>query len=304
MMKRMVQAVVGIMLTSTVAAWAADKGAAWAPASPWSLRLGASYREFKDVDFKGTAFRNFGTQDNAVGPYGVQNVTTIPGASVGTPVLLDYIGGGDFSGSTKSGDGWAPVLGFGWDFAQMDAIRIGLVGNLQYYSFEVKTDGAASYQQFRHLVLGAGALSPAMAQIDPPVAGTTFAAESKLEMDIWVLDLGLQASADVSRFTFNVAAGPTVTFTDADSSQAQNAAWGAQAAGLLPAGGFASENSESDSGATLGVYGAVGVTVRINKNWAVGAEYRYDYVSDEAGPDSAKLDLSGSSAQVKVIFNF
>ncbi|OGV76432.1 MAG: hypothetical protein A3K18_12760 [Lentisphaerae bacterium RIFOXYA12_64_32] len=303
-------------------------GVAWAGDGPWTLRLGASYRDFDDVDFKGVDFRNLGTALNPAGPYGVQDVTTVPGNVVGTAVILDYLRWNGSSAGVDRDDKWAPVIGFGYDLRQAGKLRLALVGNFQYYHLETGTYASGnavvhdgfSLEQYQHYVVDApGTLIPGLA-VGGVTPGTIFAVRNQFEMDLYVLDLGLEARTTMDRFNFTFALGPTLTITDAESSQRQQASWLAQGPGIStpgpvlpcppqplpqPAGGsYAREESESDTDFLLGAYVALGVTVKVSTSWFVGLEYRYDHVSGDAGTRQAELDLCGSSGILRLAYRF
>jgi len=122
-------------------------------------------------------------------------------------------------------------------------------------------------------------------------------------MDLYVLDFGLEGRLAVKSFNFTFALGPSLTIANAELSQSQQASWIAQGPGL-PAGGYSQNSNESSLKFLPGAYAAVGVTYDFSKSWALGLEYRYDYVIDNAGTDHAKLDLSGSSAILSLTYRF
>ncbi|OGV79555.1 MAG: hypothetical protein A3K19_02685 [Lentisphaerae bacterium RIFOXYB12_FULL_65_16] len=295
-------------------------GVAWAGESPWTLRLGVSYRDFDDVDFKGGEFRNWGTQNNTVGPYGVQNATTAPGLSFPdpSPVILDYVRSSGSSEEVDNSDKFAPIIGFRYDLTPECKLGLGVVGNLQYYRLDIGAGtmsgtavapGGFSVEQYQHWPIDAspGTLTPGAPLVGPAMPGTTFSARNQLDMDLYVLDIGLDVRATVDRVNFTLAAGPTLTIADAESSQKQQASWEEQGGSPgvgLPAGSYTDKSSDSDTDFLLGAYAALGVTLDVTTSWSVGVEYRYDYVSEDAGTRQAELDLSGSSGILRVGYRF
>jgi opacity protein-like surface antigen len=300
---------------------AMQAGVTWAGESPWALRLGVSYRDFDDIEFEGGGFRNLGTAANPTGPYGVQNVTTVVGNPLNAPVILDYVSASASSNGLDSSDKWGPIIGFGYDLTPQCKRGLGLVlvGNFQYYHLDVDSNasgtvgapGGATVRQYQHWWVDTSVpadfipdrLTPGVLLVGPALPGTTFAFRNEFEMDLYVLDLGLQARATVDPVSFTLALGPSLTIADAESSQHQQASWLAQGPGL-PAGGYARKTSESELDFLWGVYAALGVTVDISDSWSLGLEYRYDYVSEDAGTDQAKLDLSGSSGILRLAYRF
>jgi opacity protein-like surface antigen len=303
-MKTWVQALTGVALV-------VQAGVAGAGESAWSLRLGASYRDFDDMSFEASGLRNW-ERSNSAGPYGVQNITTAPGNPILAPVILDSVRWDGGSSSIDSSDKWSPVLGFRYDLTRPCWARLALVGNAQYY--RLGTDAGASgsavspngfdVQQHQYFVTDTqGTLTPGAVLVGGPMPGTGFSARNQFDMDLYVLDIGLEARATVSRVNFSLAVGPTLTIADAESSQMEQATWASQGPGLA-AGGYSQDRSDSATDALLGVYGALGVSVDITPSWAIGLEYRYDYVGDDAGTDQAEMDLSGSSGILSVTYRF
>lgn len=315
-------------------------GVAWAGESPWTLRLGASYRDFDDVDFESVAFRNWGQSGVPDGPYGVQNATTAPGLMGGA--VLDYVRYNGGSEGVDSGDKWAPSIGFRYDLtpACERGTTLALVGNLQYYRLDFGASasgtqaapGGFSHELHHHPIaydpstplltptpwaLPGSALlpSPPGPYLGTAIPGTTFSIRNQFEMDLYVLDIGLEARATMDRVNLTVALGPSLTIADAESSQTQQAAWQAQAPANAPPPGFteipgvpadsyAEESSDSDTDFLLGAYAALGVNVDLSDSWSVGLECRYDYVDRDAGTDQAELDLSGASGIVRLAYKF
>jgi hypothetical protein len=305
---------VGVILGQVLTVSAAD--------GAMRLRLGASYRVFDDVDFGQVAFANWGTQSNPTGPYGVQGVTNLVGAPVGTPVTLDYM---RFNGSdvgVESDSAWAPVLGLSWDVLEEDDWTWSVVSNLQAYGVDAgdtaQGDNAAGgngfdLERYRHWVLAGGVVSPGLAVPGPGAGGTAFAVRSEFELDLMVLDLGLEARKRYRNFEFTTAAGPTLNYSYCDTSQREMVSWAAQAGGLVPAGAYMVMHEESDRDLNVGVYGSLGLNVRMGGGVSTGSrccpvtlglECRYDYVPDDVGTDLAEIDLSGFSGQVRLVFEF
>jgi opacity protein-like surface antigen len=287
-------------------------GAAWAGQSPWTLRLGMSYREFDDVSFSDSVFRNWG-QANGAGPWGVQNILTAPGNPIGDPVILDEVMGGGGSQEMDNDSRFAPILGLRYDLYQTGRIQLAVVGNFQY--FRIGADGDASGSasapgdftdnQYQHYVLDlAGTLTPGAPLIGPALPGTAFAVHNQFDMDLYVLDIGLEARTELGCFV-NVflALGPTLTFADADSSQSQEASWQAQGPGL-PAGSYEQESGDSSSDFLLGAYAALGLSFDLTESWSLAMECRYDYVHGDAGTDQAEVDLSGYGGAVFLQYRF
>jgi opacity protein-like surface antigen len=297
---------------------AVQAGVAWAEDSPWTLRLGASYRDFDDMEFKRGDFRNWGQSD--VAPFGVQNVTTVVGNPLNAPVILDYVRADGGSDGLDSSDKWAPIIGIEYDLTpQCDLFGLSLVGNFQYYRFDARSSGAGAVgapgpftvQQYQHWWVDTDAppdtipdtLTPGVLLLGPSLPGTTFAVRSTFDMQLYVLDFGLQARVKGGPAKLTLALGPTLTIADADSKQSQQASWLAQGPGL-PAGTYARKASDSEVDFLPGAYAALGVSVDVSTSWSIGVECRYDYVDGDAGTDQVKMDLSSFSGVVRLAYQF
>lgn len=299
-------------------ALAAQAGAACAGDSPWALRLGVSYRDFDDMKIKGANVRNWGQPNDA--PYGVQNVSKVVGNPLNAPVILDYVSGHGGSDRLDNSDKWAPVIGFAYELTPPDkTLGISLVGNFQYYCFDTGSSAAGStaspgtftVTQYQHWWVDTSTppdfipdtLTPGVLLTGPPLLGTTFSVRSRFEMDLYVLDLGVQARATLKPVNVTLALGPTISMASAESSQTQRASWRAQGPGL-PAGTHASKASDSKLELLPGAYGAIGVTCDLAESWNIGMECRYDYVHGDAGTSQVEMDLSGFSGIVRLAYQF
>jgi opacity protein-like surface antigen len=314
-MKTWLKTVVGLTV-------AMQAGVAWAGESPWTLRLGLSYRDFDDVAFQNVDFRNGGRNNIVGGPAGVQNVTTLPGSMTDVSVVLDEVRWNGGSEGVDGSDKFAPVIGFGYDLMQSGRIRLALVGNFQYYRLRMEGSSASGatgapgsftlkpYQHWWWDLDNSGTgetLSAGQPYTGTPFTTTSFSVRNRFDMDVYVLDLGLEARATVSRLNVILALGPTLTIADAESSQRQSASWDAQ--GLpespsVPAGSYSQGSSESNTDVLPGAYVALGLSVDLSAAWSIALQYRYDYVSGDAGTSQAELDLSGSSGILSVSYRF
>ena len=306
-------------LNSMIAvAVAVQAGVAWAGDSPWRLRLGASYRDFDDIEIENVKFGNWGQSNRA--PFGLQNVTTVVGNPLNAPVILDYVRVTGGSNGFDSSDKWGPILGFEYaPVADNSWFGLSMVGNFQYYSFDASSSAAGAVgspgpfevEQYQHWWVDTNkspdyvpdTLTPGVLLADGQLLGTSFAMRSKFDLDLYVLDLGLQARATIKRINVTLALGPTLSIVDAESSQTQQASWLAQGPGL-PAGSSNQKTSDSELDFLFGAYGALGVNLDITKSWSIGVECRYDYVHGDAGTDQVKMDLSSFSGIARLAYQF
>lgn len=300
-MNKLTKALVGVLLAQAVAATVAAEG--------MSLRLGVSYRDFDAAEFNAVSFRGWGTQANAVGPYGVQDVVAVPGAPLGTPFTMDYVRMNDATTSFGSRDSMSPVLGFENDLGIHAGLALSLIGNVQMYLLDSRSGysgtsaapGGFAFEQWRHFVVTPGGdLSPGAFLVTAP--GTTFSARNAFDMDLYVLDLGLSARTTGSVLSFTLAAGPTLNITRTLTSQRSMVSWPAQ--GLLAAGTRTETAEDSSKKVLLGLYAAFGLAYDLSEQWSVAGEFRYDYVDRDAGTSQADMDLSSGSGQITLRYRF
>jgi len=297
----------------------------------WRLKLGVSQRNFGAVDYDRVEFRNFGGQTRpAGGPYGVQNVAN-PGAVAGgdglpgLPVALDYVSWPGGRDSVAGADQYAPVIGFATDLGQYNNWSFDLVGNLQLYhvtdsyraSGTITSPGGFATAQYTHLLFDIDGdaddgdlgdvdviILPAAAGPEAnPAAGTIFGIRNLFDMDLLVLDLGLQARTAVRNVTLRLAAGPSLNLAVVRTEQQTMVKWLAQPP-AIDADTYRDNVHDSDTDVLLGVYVAAGAGINITETCSIGVELRYDQVAGNAGTDQASLDLDGVSAQLKVVFQF
>jgi hypothetical protein len=309
-----VKSIAALVLGTTLAALAAEQDGQ----GGWTLRLGASYREFYDVRFDPVNFVNWGNATVGGVPYGVQDVTAL-NVAFPTPVPLDYVRWNGGYKDLGSGDSWAPVVGVGKDFVTRDRFRLGFVGNLQYYSpaASFSEDGtmavpgrafsAAQYTQIavnvpNQMILPGGAPNAV------PTAGTDtrFWMRNRFSADLFVLDAGLEAKVEpVKCLNLVLAGGPSLNLADVHTLQDYQASWTQPAGvGAYPVGPYHRKRSESDFDVVAGLYGAVGLMVALDEKWSLAALYRYDYVPEGIGTDQAEVSLNGPSGQLMLIYRF
>ena len=293
---------------ATMAAEQADQGG-------WTLRLGASYRQFYDVRFDPVNFVNWGNQSIGGAAFGLQDLTAI-NVLFPTAIPLDYVRwNGGYQG-LGSGDGWAPIVGVGRDFLKRDRFSLGVVSNLQYYSPDAgfSQDGtmaapgtAFSASQFNQIAIPALPILPAgaPANVGGAIQGDTrFWMRNRFSADLWVLDAGLEAKVKTAKcLNLLLAGGPTLNLANVDTLQDYSASW-LGVVNAFAAGTYHQKRSERDFDAVPGLYGAVGLNVALNEKWSLAALYRYDYVPEGIGTDQAELSLNGASGQLLLLYAF
>lgn len=284
--------------------------------SPWRLSLGISYRHFGHVEANTLSLRNgslplFPAGDPNAGPLGVQGYTPAMFSSLALPGQFFTaneavaIGASD---DADTGSSFAPVLGVERRLSMDDNRVISLVGNLQYH--HVQSSGSSTPDvagsQYFYDNLSETFLTVSGATFPDPVPGSlnTASVRSALDMDLFQFDLGLKVATNNANGNFDwyAAAGPTLAIANSDSSLTESASWTNAASGLPES--YSQRHSDCGMDVAIGVYGALGVEYRLNKNWSLGLEGRYDHAFEKIGTDLAKLDLSGPSLMLKAIYAF
>ncbi|OGV62859.1 MAG: hypothetical protein A3K19_26125 [Lentisphaerae bacterium RIFOXYB12_FULL_65_16] len=276
----------------------------------WRLSLGASYRCFDDVEFHNFAFRNYGNTDPANGPLGVQGYTDASFSGL-IPVVFnsDHM---SFTGANEdlddTADSLAPVIGIEKALWVRDALTLSVVSNLQYYQLDAGgTDTgslAAAWYQHMWLPGGAGIIpAPVSGPFDGLSSDSSASVKNDMDMDLFVLDLGAKASVSVCEwFGFYGAVGPTLNFSDLETSQTESAQWN-KATGP-GTDSYSVKHTDDDQSITLGGYAAVGLQFAVTDSVGIAAEYRYDIATDDVSTSQASVDLDGSSAQLKLTIRF
>ena len=262
------------------------------------------------MGFKGANLANFGNQDATLGPLGLQGYTNTNTGGFTGALTVDharYTGGdAEIDGADKVGVAAVAVRPLGlWE-----GVRINLMLGAQLFRTDLDDIAAAAdFETFNynHVVLG-GVFSDPQALV-PPVApnpglqaGTSVWVRNDFDMNLLVLDLGLQAACNLQRASCYVAAGPSLTLADVNTARTESATW--NTFGLPNPGAYTREQSEDDLDLLIGGYVAVGAGFELGERLGLVAEARYDLVHDEAGTSQANLDLDGASGQIRITYEF
>jgi len=276
------------------------------------VSLGATYRRFGNVDFRGLTLRNYGVTDKANGPLGLQGYTdaTFPAAYAGTPSVDHAAVQGDTE-APDSASCYGTVVSAEKNVYGSDSLVLRLVANLQYFKVDAgrtdtgsgATPGRFTMYTNRHNVL-AGLIQAPWARLPAASAGTTVSVRNDLVADLYVLDLGLKAvCCPDAALTFYAAAGPTLTIVDVETFQRESAAWAAVPL-TNDTGSYRLSHRDDDTDVVLGAYAAAGAEYRFGERLAVAAEFRYDATAGDPGTDHADMDLDGAGGQVKLTCDF
>ena len=280
-----------------------------ADAEGWQVTLGGSYRSFDAVDFNAFNFRNYGNLDGSLGrPLGAQNYSTATFAVVAPgPFSADHI---RYLGGSENIDGaLAPVIGFEKVIGAQNALSFSWVANGQYYQLGETMSDEQSFtvQNYQHMAPFLNVIVPA--PIAGPFAGfsagTAASVRNQFDLDLLVLDLGAKADCTLGkRFGMYGAVGPTLNFSDMKTSQQEAATWNPIPLVAADTGSYQQTHNDDRQAVTVGGYVALGVQFQLTKTLELAVEYRYDAATNDVSTDLASVDLTGSSAQLKLSFQF
>ncbi len=281
------------------------------------LTLGLVYRNFDDVKFNKFALSNHGNEATPGGPFGVQGYTTT--ISSNSVVFADYI---HYLGGEDDSDKWAPSIGFEMPIGEDNMLDF--VFNFSFFSIQSgekdtgnrTNNGNFSAQNFSHLVIGpitqppsnrvVVPMNPATQTLNPNFnPGTNATVENDFDLEMYMFDFGLKGSIHMDALSLCLAAGPTLTISDAHSVQKALVTYSSAPADDPSYTGVSSQRkSDSDTDFILGLYGAIDLQFQFNDSLALAVGYRYDFASDEAGTKQAEQDLETHGARIRLIVSF
>lgn len=284
----------------------------------WKLSLGASYRNFDDIDFKSFNFRNFDNVDTASGPFGIQNLAPIEPTLPDGQITLDTVRFIGTSADVDFSDSLSPIVigleavfDLGLRPEVENTFSISIVSNLQYFNVEVSESeqgnstnaGQFEGRQFNYQVLGGVLVLPPINLDNPTIglaSGTTTTVINEFDMELYVLDLGVKPSFTTDRLSSGVAVGVAINFVDISTSQTEQGAFT-----IIPSGEYNLTRKNSESDILLGAYAAFSLEVGITEHIGLAFEYRYDWVDDDdAGTSQVDADLKGQSGLIRAVYRF
>jgi hypothetical protein len=287
-----------------------------AAAQNWQLGIGVSYRDFDDVDFdaiRKLQVRNLRLLLDADEAMEYSDAL-IEDIQAGWVQIVDVdsfaIGYRGSSESIDSSDSFAPVISAETPLWAEENLTLNFVANLQWYNVDVSNSArfgvAADAREYQYWVQnGVLAPRPTFPQRDGAPYGdvmVTGRASSSFEMDLYEVDLGLKLLYSIQNYLdCFVAAGPTLSIVDMESSVRETVYWSAPGdSGMLAR----QRNSDSDTDFIFGGYVSAGGEYWFNEQYGVSLEARYDATLDDAELDGASVDLDGFSGQAKFMMRF
>ena len=305
-----------------------------ASADDWKLGLGISYRKFDDIEFKSRVIRRsqfptsnytnfFVDEGDATGQtydimdVGSQGQGVLNLGAPFDPVAVIAADSATWQGGDESESEPGFVLSAEKRLWSDERFSLSLDLSLSYFNLSTSVGasagpgGAAGFsvssddfyqsigapQPLVDATRTAVTTAPAVVGAAAALRDAQISLRSTLDMDMLVLGVGLKAGVEFKRVSLCMAAGPALSIADVETSYRQR----------ITSGGGATDVLDDDDGETAvrpGLYAACGIGVQLTERLGLSALYRYDDVSNDSSTDHANVDLSGSSAEIKLTIAF
>jgi opacity protein-like surface antigen len=220
--------------------------------------------------------------------------TKIKGASGGTIVKTKPLGAmtetitvvsGGTSGKmdVESIDCFGPVISLEFGVWQKEAITLSVIGDFQYYCLDNSRRINGSTTE-THSYTPVGEHSSFGSVIgDIYTFGDSF--KAKVDMDLYILDLGLKADYAFSEsFELFASFGPSVAFVDTESK--------------------VNDRHDSDEDFIFGLYANVGMAYWFSEKIGISCEIRYDTAFEKVETKDIKQELDGFGGALKLLIAF
>jgi hypothetical protein len=298
-----------------------------ASADEWQLSLGASYRTFDDVDFKPFALSSSGGQfvngywtsdsdylvmsDAQIDPTGWVEVEEDLYRRKVTFDAISYAGGSD-----DMDDSYGAVLALTKQLSTTESgwvisAKISLAGFTTDMSGTASADAlsTSTYFGFFQLPVNPGnsiPSAPVMGGSGPALTEPVYDSQEQattaamvgmdIDLNLYVLSLGLVAARQFGPLSLSLEAGPSLNVADFDTSVSQTVTW--------DGGGYSSTAHDDVVDVLFGAYAAGGVAWQLTERVGVSVEARWDEVFSDVETDLAEMDLSGLSFSAMLGFSF
>ena len=283
--------------------------------------IGPIYRDFGDVDFKDSAFRNFGNESSAQGPYGIQGYRglRLPPVLSNTnfPIVVDYVKANKSKDNIDTGSLWGPMLGMEFDIADEVEYIVSFVANFQFFSIQADNHNNNNFSFFSleqnsvpntnnpviHIVQPGNAAN-LISEAGQPSRITDLGVDNDFDLELYVFDAGLKISlATLDPLRIGIAAGPTLSIGDVDTRQSERASF-IRADNPLSEESYSTRRSKSDVDFVVGLYTALEAAYRFTETFSFGMGFRYDFNSVEVGTSLAEMDLETVGGYARFILDF
>ncbi len=276
------------------------------------LGVGVGYRNFHTVRLKGvsqnslTVFCREGTDPRSMAEWNAANVRSYvsqnPARTGYMPARAEIQYSEAFSlgghGSWGNLESMSTVVSLGCDLYQNDSLTVGFISNLQYFNMDTATSaGGRSSNGYtvRTWIFWDNDSTGGWGRIRNDERMPDFYSESgsaltitgrtKFDLQMLEIDLGLKAAYTMtSGLDLYVAAGPSLTYADMESSSAGR--------------------HDNDLDYIFGVYASVGSSYWFNESYGLSFDIRYDEAFKHADTKYANLNLDSWSAILKFLVLF
>ena len=184
--------------------------------------------------------------------------------------------------NVEAEDSLGLLVSLGYKFYKGEKITFSAIGNFQYFeisnAFKLRDSSVTTYTYIP-------ILHPDFGTVNGDSYKSYETAKAKINLDMYVLDLGIQADyALTDSINIFAATGPSVTFTDMDSK--------------------VDDVHDSDNDVIFGMYASLGLGCQLTEHIGLSCEIRYDVAFDEAETKLAKQEIDGLGGNLKLLFSF
>ena len=123
--------------------------------------------------------------------------------------------------------------------------------------------------------------------------GEAFSSNHNIRLNMFSLSLGGSLKYQVDNFFVSIGAGPSLTFLDSEIKQE-----------LTLSSGETLTDSGHYSDFKAGLYADCSLGYNFLKKWALGINYRYDWIPQELDNDLVEIELSGQSFGAFISYQF
>ena len=264
-------------------------------ANDWNLKLGVSYRDFKNPKFTADTYP---AQTGAYldGQSTVRSLNEVLGELRDTIIANVNVvtsTGGSASGKGDYGfwESYGLLIGGSYTLSEDNSLRLSLVADFQYFKNDsgkyATYSGSSSAIQY---VAVYGSLAP---EGEPIGSGPGFGggvAKMTMDMDLYVFDLGISIGYEFeNNFSISIAAGPTISLADIDSS-----------CRILGE----KKRTDNDTEFEYGFFVSASAAYWFNERFGLSAELRYDNSFGTVGTRYVTQNLDAFGGNLAFLVRF
>ena len=261
----------------------------------WNLRIGVSYRKFKDPKFTADSYpaeiNAYLDGQNTIRPLS-EVLAGLKDTIIANVNVVTSTGG---SASAKGDYGfWEScglILGGSYTLSEDNSLRLSLVADFQYFNNDsgryAAYSGSASAVQY---VAVYGSLAPEGESIGAGAGFSGGVAKLDMDMVLYVFDLGLSIGYEFeNNFSVSLAAGPTISLADIDSS-----------CRILGD----KKRTDNDNEFEYGFFVSAAAAYWFNERYGLSAEIRYDNSFGTVGTRYVKQNLDALGGNLCFLVRF